>query len=88
MDPATIGVFIPIVALSIPIVAIIASTMSKRYKYLANTRQSEYVVRLEARVSALEATVQQMGGDLGRLEDGQRFVTRLLEDGRGPGAPT
>ena len=85
MNPAMIGVFIPIVALSIPIVAIIASTLSKRYKYLANNTQSEYVARLEARVSELELTVQRMGGDLNRLEDSQQFVTRLLEDGRAPG---
>lgn len=82
MDPASIGVFIPIIALAIPIVAIISSTLSKKYKYLANETQAEYVRKLEARVNELESTVQRMNDEVVRLEDNQRFMSRLLEEKR------
>ncbi|WP_455381384.1 hypothetical protein [Salinispira pacifica] len=80
MNPETIALFIPILALSIPIVAIISGTVSKKYKYKVNADQNEYIAKLEARVAELESAVHRMGDDLGRLEDNQRFVSRLLED--------
>jgi hypothetical protein len=82
MNPGTIGVFIPIIALSIPIVAIIAGTLSKKYKYQANIDQLEQIKKLEVRVQELESGLHAMGGEIDRLNEDQRFMSKLLEDKR------
>ena len=82
MDPGTIGAFIPIVALSIPIVAIIAGTLSKKYKFQANVEQIEQIKKLEARVQELESSLHTMGAEVERLNEEQRFTSKLLDDRR------
>jgi len=93
MDPGTIGVFIPIIALSIPIVAIwtkhrkdmmqmqINATAEKAAQYAASNKE------LEDRVRVLERIVTDGGYDVATqieaLRD-QRKVEEQLEDGREP----
>ena len=92
-DPATIGVFIPIVALSIPIMAIwtkhrkevlrmqIDATAEKAAQYAASNKE------LEDRVRVLERIVTDGGYDVATqieaLRD-QRRVEEHLEDLREP----
>jgi uncharacterized protein with GYD domain len=92
-DPATIGVFIPIVALSIPIMAIwtkhrkevlrmqIDATAEKAAQYAASNKE------LEDRVRVLERIVTDGGYDVATqieaLRD-QRRVEEHLEDRREP----
>ena len=91
MDPGTIGVFIPIIALSIPIVAIwtkhrkdmmqmqIDATAEKAAQYAASNKE------LEDRVRVLERIVTDGGYDVATqieaLRD-QRRVEDQLEDRR------
>jgi len=93
MDPGTIGVFIPIIALSIPIVAIwtkhrkdmmqmqINATAEKAAQYAASNKE------LEDRVRVLERIVTDGGYDVATqieaLRD-QRKVEEQLEDRREP----
>ena len=93
MDPGTIGVFIPIIALSIPIVAIwtkhrkdmmqmqLKATAEKAAQYAASNKE------LEDRVRVLERIVTDGGYDVATqieaLRD-QRRVEDRLEDKREP----
>jgi hypothetical protein len=93
MDPGTIGVFIPIIALSIPIVAIwtkhrkdmmqmqLKATAEKAAQYAASNKE------LEERVRVLERIVTDGGYDVATqieaLRD-QRRVEDRLEDKREP----
>lgn len=75
------ALLIPIMALSIPIVAII--TRSRRQGQVASPEQDRRIRGLEEKVRSLEESLEQMGGQVHELEDKQRFVTRLLEDRHG-----
>lgn len=80
MGVESLALFIPILALSIPIVAIIANAFTKKYKYSGNPAQLEHIARLEERVKELENVVANMTGDVARLEDKQNFISKLLDD--------
>ena len=79
-----LAMMIPILALSIPIVAILSSARLKRMRLEAQQSpgQREYVAHLERRVASLEETVAQLSGNVDRLEDKHEFLSRLLEDKR------
>lgn len=77
---ATLALLIPIIALSIPIVAIIANAVTKKYKFSGNPDQLQHIARLEERVKELEDAVANMSGDVTRLEDKQNFISKLLDD--------
>ena len=82
MGPDTLALLIPIFALSIPIVAIIAKAATKKYQAnpALNNEQSRHIEALESRIRELEETVGRAGSDIERLEDKQNFISRLLED--------
>ncbi|RKX91906.1 MAG: hypothetical protein DRP59_06705 [Spirochaetes bacterium] len=73
---------IPILALCIPIIAIIAGTYTK-----VQSQKSNENPELQRRISALEEKVLELekdnlhwGNTIRELEDKQNFLTRLLED--------
>jgi hypothetical protein len=78
MGPEGLALFIPILALSIPIVAIIANAVVKKNRVDPN--QGRKIEALEARVQELESALTRVSGDVDRLEDKQNFISRLLED--------
>ena len=80
MGPETLALFIPILALSIPIVAIIAGTFKKKYKMGSGMAQASDFLELKAKVKSLEETVARLSGNIEQIEDKQNFVSRLLED--------
>lgn len=86
MDPAVIGVFIPILALSIPIVAIISSGRTKRAQLMSKTNTGPEVARLERRVAELEDQVHALSHTMLSLEQQQEFTSRLLEENSGKAA--
>ena len=83
MDPAVIGVFIPILALSIPIVAIISSGRTTRAKLMSQSKGGAEIERLERRVAELEDQVHALSHTMLALEQQQEFTSRLLEDNTG-----
>ena len=80
MGVETLALFIPILALSIPIVAIIAKAVTKKHE--VDPAQAQKIVALEERVRELDQALSQMNGNVERLEDKQNFISRLLEDKR------
>ena len=85
MGPETLALFIPILALSIPIVAIIAKAATKKYQAnpALDGEQRRHIEAVEARLRELEDVVGRAGSDIERLEDKQNFLSRLLEDKSG-----
>jgi ABC-type microcin C transport system permease subunit YejB len=84
-----LALFIPILALSIPIVAIISGgPIGKALAERINTRNAggsaaggERVAMLERRIEQLERLARTQAEELDRLSQDYSFVTRLLEDG-------
>ena len=80
MDPASLAIFIPILALCIPIAAIITAGRNKRAQIMAQNQGGSEVVRLESRVADLEHQVAALNTNILQLEEKQDFLNRLLED--------
>ena len=78
MNPAQLALLIPILALSIPIVAIFASIFKKRG--MVNPAQEKKIRELEAKVASLEQTVSVLADTVLQIEDKQTFLNKLLED--------
>lgn len=76
-----LALLIPIMALSIPIVAIL--TRSRRQGQVGSPEQQRRIRGLEEKVRQLEESLDLMGGQVHDLEDKQRFLSRLLEDKHG-----
>lgn len=72
------ALLIPIMALSIPIVAIL--TRSRRQGQDPSPEQERRIRGLEEKVRRLEESLDLVGGQVHELEDKQRFLSRLLED--------
>lgn len=73
-----VALFIPILALSIPIVAII--TFGRRRGGVQSPEQQRRIELLEEKVRRLEQALDSVNGDVRELEDKNRFLVRLLED--------
>ncbi len=73
-----LALLIPILALSIPIVAIL--TRSRRQGTTVPPEQDRRIRGLEEKVRLLEESLDSMGSQVHELEDKQRFLSRLLED--------
>ncbi len=73
---------IPILALSIPIIAIIAGTYTKinSQKNSEDPELRKTITSLEEKVLELQKDNLRMEKNLRELEDKQNFLTRLLED--------
>jgi len=73
---------IPIMALSIPIVAIIANAATRKYRAAPEEQQEfrNYVKQLEQRVVELEDTVRTLSSNVDQIETDQRFLSRLIDD--------
>ena len=69
---------IPIFALSIPIVAIIANAYTKTHK--KDPKLMERIQHLEEKIKLLDSSVQNIHSDVVKLEDNNRFLNKLLED--------
>lgn len=83
-----LALFIPILALSIPIVAIVSAgpigkALAERInaKNAGGTAGGERIAMLERRIEQLERLTRTQSEELERLEQDYSFVTKLLEDG-------
>jgi hypothetical protein len=88
LDPEGFAVFIPIVALCIPVAAIVSHGLQK----LARLRIEETKVRagvLDGQAAAEVAALREEMGDVRRelaeVQERLDFTERLLTSGRGPG---
>lgn len=93
MDPAIVGVFIPIVALMIPIVAIWTKHQQKIAEMQINAtaentaeKAAQYasqIQRLEDRVQVLERIITDRGYDVATQIEALRDTRRVDEQGNG-----
>ncbi len=67
MGPETLALLIPILALSIPIVAIISKAATRRQQ--VDPAQAQKIAVLEERVRELDNALSRVNGDVERLED-------------------
>lgn len=86
MGPETLGIMIPILGLSIPIVAIIVSGINKRAKW----RLEETQLRMSEGVHAeeldeLRSELDQVRAELGEVHERLDFTERLLTQSRDRG---
>ena len=80
MNPASLAMLLPIIALCIPIAAIITAGRTKRAQIEAQNSGGADIARLEARVAELEQQIAAVNANVLQIEEKQDFVTRLLED--------
>ena len=78
MDPRTLGVLIPIIALLIPVVAIVTRSMHR----MALLRIEEAKIRAgggaEEEVQQLRDDVEQLRGEMAEMQERMDFTERLL----------
>ena len=80
MNPATLSLMIPILALCIPIAAIITAGKNKRAQSATQNSGGADVERLEARVAELEQEIAAINSNVLQIEEKQDFLNLLLED--------
>lgn len=73
-----LALLIPIMALSIPIVAILSR--GRRQGPQASPEQEQRIRALEQKIERLETALDSMDGEVRELEDKHRFLSRLLEE--------
>jgi predicted PurR-regulated permease PerM len=73
-----IAILIPIFALSIPIIAIIAGTYAKTHK--GDPQLIDRIKHLEDKIKLLDTSVQNLQSDVLKIEDNNKFLNKLLED--------
>ena len=76
-----LAMLIPIFALSIPIVAILAGTYAKTHSG-ANPDLKKRIYELEEKIVDLQTSNQHLTDTVNQLEEKQSFLTRLIEDKR------
>ena len=83
MDKQALAMFIPILALSIPVVAIVMTNLVKMQKLKADaSRGSLSNPETEARMAALEDEVAALRQELGEAQERLDFTERLLSKGK------
>ncbi len=78
MERQTLALFIPILALSIPVVAIVMSNLAKMARFKAEAASGSLPGEVEARMAALEDDVHALRHELGETQERLDFTERLL----------
>lgn len=83
MDKQALAMFIPILALLIPVVAIVMTNLVKMQKFKADSaRGAMSNPDTEARMAALEDDVAALRQELGEAQERLDFTERLLSKGK------
>lgn len=83
MDKQALAMLIPILALSIPVVAIVMTNLVKMQRFKADAaRGSTLNPDTEARMAALEDEVSALRQELGEAQERLDFTERLLSKGK------
>lgn len=75
----TLALMIPILALSIPIIGIIAGTYAKTHSG-TNPDLKKKIYELEDKIIELQTSNLRLEDTVSQLEQKQSFLTRLIED--------
>ena len=83
MGPDTLGIMIPIIALSIPVVAIIVGGYNKRAKWRLEEAQLQMGDGVHAEeLDELRSELDQVRAELGEVHERLDFTERLLTQSR------
>jgi len=86
MGPETLGIMIPIIALSIPVVAIIVTGINKRAKWRLEEAQLRMGGGIDAEeLDELRADLDHVRAELGEMHERLDFTERLLTQSRDRG---
>lgn len=86
MGPDTLGIMIPIIGLSIPIVAIIVGGINKRAKWRLEEAQLRAGGGIDSEeLDELRADLDQVRAELGEMHERLDFTERLLTQSRDRG---
>jgi hypothetical protein len=85
LDPAIIGVFIPIVALVVGGAVLIFAPLARAHARRLDRRGPEIPSQVSARLERIERSIEAIALEVERISEGQRFVTKLLAER--PAAP-
>jgi hypothetical protein len=81
MDNGTLALLIPVLALAIPVVAIVFSGLIKLAKARAEAETRGLLPEADARLEALEQEVGRLRQELGETQERVDFAERLLARG-------
>lgn len=78
MDKQALAMLIPIMALAIPVAAIIMGSLVKMARFKAEGQRPGLSADTDARMAALEDDVHQLRRELGETQERLDFTERLL----------
>jgi hypothetical protein len=78
MGKQELALLIPIIALSIPVVAIVMSSMVKMAKFKADGQRAALPPEADSRLAALEEEVAQLRHEVSETQERLDFTERLL----------
>lgn len=80
IDPATIAVFIPIVALVMAGFVAVFAPLARAHARLQDRRGPEIPAQVSARLERIEQSIEAIAIEVERITEGQRFTTKLLTE--------
>jgi hypothetical protein len=78
MDRQTVALFIPLMALAIPVVAIVGGSLVKMARLKAEAQRASLPPDTEARIAALEDDLHAVRQELAETQERLDFTERLL----------
>src|SRR6478672_8806411 len=82
-------IVVPLGAFATAIICAIGIPLTRAYarKMDAEAKNPRVPMEVTGRLERIEQSLEAVAIEVERISEGQRFTTRLLSEGRGPGAP-
>ncbi|MEP6905960.1 MAG: hypothetical protein ABI875_07725 [Gemmatimonadales bacterium] len=89
MDPALIGLFVPLGFFAMVIAIVVGRPMIKSYaaRMESESKRPQIPSEVMGRLERIEQAVDAIAVEVERISEGQRFTTKLLSETRGNALP-
>jgi hypothetical protein len=89
MDPAMIGLFVPLGFFAMVIAIVVGRPMIKSYaaRIENESKRPQIPTEVMGRLERIEQAVDAIAVEVERISEGQRFTTKLLSEGRANALP-
>ena len=89
MDPAMIGLFVPLGFFAMVIAIVVGRPMIKSYaaRLENESKRPQIPPEVMGRLERIEQAVDAIAVEVERISEGQRFTTKLLSEGRANALP-
>jgi len=89
MDPAMIGLFVPLGFFAMVIAIVVGRPMIKSYaaRIENESKRPQIPTEVMGRLERIEQAVDAIAVEVERISEGQRFTTKLLSEGRADALP-